>query len=103
MNSFSTAVVAIVAQNLGAGKKENIVKALWMSLLCSTVLGLPSVGSPFFSISHFLGIFLTPGGFKTDSNTLEEANRDYSSLRNGSGATTPPFGRTHLFPRWLDG
>jgi putative MATE family efflux protein len=40
MNGFSTAVVAIVAQNYGAGNKENIKKALWMSLLSSTVLGL---------------------------------------------------------------
>jgi Na+-driven multidrug efflux pump len=60
MNSFSTAVVAIVAQNYGAGNKENIKKALWMSLASSTVLGLALGGiAVLLPIGLLLGIFLT--------------------------------------------
>jgi putative MATE family efflux protein len=102
MNSFSTAVVAIVAQNLGAGKKENIVKALWMSLLCSTVLGLALGGLSVLLYQPLLGIFLTPGGFKTDSNTLEEANRDYSLAMEVGRQRLLLVGLTYFLDGWMD-
>jgi putative MATE family efflux protein len=72
LNAFSTAVVAIVAQNYGAGNKGNIKKALWMSLCCSTVLGLSLGGLAVLIYRPLLSIFIPLSSFQSASD-YEEA------------------------------
>ncbi len=59
LNSFSVAVVAMVAQNYGAKKKENIKKILLYSTLTVTVLGL-TIGGLFDILAEpLLSIFVS--------------------------------------------
>lgn len=58
LNSFSVAVVAMVAQNFGAKNKQNIIKILIYSLLTVTVLGLGMGILVDIFAEQLLGIFV---------------------------------------------
>jgi putative MATE family efflux protein len=94
MNGFSTAVVAIVAQNYGAGNKDNIKKALWMSLLSSTVLGLTLGGLAVILYRPLLGIFLPQNGFDSQADWEQaiEVGRQRLLL----------IGLTYFLDGWMD-
>lgn len=58
LNGFSVALVAIVAQNYGAGKKENLRKILWYSMATVTVVGLLIGGIFTLSRNSLIGLFI---------------------------------------------
>jgi len=70
LNSFSVAVVAMVAQNYGAKKKENIKKILLYSLLSVTVIGIVMGGIFVLIKDPLLGILIkdNPDEMKIASN-----------------------------------
>jgi putative MATE family efflux protein len=58
LNGFSVASVAMVAQNYGAGKKENLKKILWYSLLTVTIVGLVVGGIFSLCYKGLIGLFI---------------------------------------------
>ena len=102
MNSFSTAVVAIVAQNYGAGKKDNIKKALWMSLLSSTVLGLALGGIAVLAYKPLLGIFLTESGFEAETSSPQAALDAYNNAMEVGKERLMLIGLTYFLDGWMD-
>ena len=102
MNAFSTAVVAIVAQNYGAGKKENITKALWMSLAASTVLGIALGGIAVLAYRPLLGIFLTQDGFVQEGLSVEEAQLAYERAMEVGRERLLLIGLTYFLDGWMD-
>ncbi|MFA6620608.1 MAG: MATE family efflux transporter, partial [Bacilli bacterium] len=102
MNSFSTAVVAIVAQNYGAGKKEKITKALWMSLISSTVLGLSLGGVAVLAYRPLLGIFLTEDGFIQEGLSPADAKTAYESAMEVGRQRLLLIGLTYFLDGWMD-
>jgi len=102
MNSFSTAVVAIVAQNYGAGNKENIKKALWMSLLSSTVLGLALGGLAVLFYRPLLGIFLTENGFEAVGRDHQVALDAYNQAMEVGRERLMLIGLTYFLDGWMD-
>jgi putative MATE family efflux protein len=95
MNGFSTAVVAIVAQNYGAGNKENIKKALWMSLLSSTVLGLFLGGLAVLLYRPLLGIFIPESSFKSNPD-------DWAAAMDVGRQRLMLIGLTYFLDGWMD-
>src|SRR5574344_1248884 len=102
MNSFSTAVVAIVAQNYGAGNKDNIKKALWLSLVSSTVLGLLLGGIAVLAYKPLLGIFLTESGFEAEAPSHEAALQAYNSAMEVGHQRLMLIGLTYFLDGWMD-
>jgi hypothetical protein len=103
MNSFSTAVVAIVAQNYGAGKKENIQKS---SLdVAPFVDGFrPALGGNRRSwpISLCLGIFLTESGFEAETSSPQAALDAYNSAMEVGKERLMLIGLTYFLDGWMD-
>lgn len=62
LNSFSVAVTAVVAQNFGAGKKENIRKTFKIAIFSVVALGLVVGGILALLRKPLLDIFLLGGG-----------------------------------------
>jgi putative MATE family efflux protein len=94
LNAFSTAVVAIVAQNYGAGNKENIKKALWLSLSCTVALGLLLGGLATLLRRQLCGIFITPDSFDNPA--------DYEQALEIGGERLTLIGLTYFLDGIMD-
>lgn len=62
LNGFSVAVVAIVAQNVGAGNIKNIKKILWYSMATVTGIGLLMGAIATLLRGPLIGLFIQSGG-----------------------------------------
>lgn len=100
LDAFAVASVAIVAQNYGAGKKENIRKALKMSLLYVTILGLGLGGLAAIFRNELCGIFITPASF-TDANGVVDMVKYQASLTVG-GERLTLIGLTYFLDGIMD-
>jgi putative MATE family efflux protein len=73
MDAFSTAVIAIVAQNYGAGNKKYIRKTLWMSIAYITGLGLLLGLLATIFRYQLCGIFISQASFTDATGFFDEA------------------------------
>jgi hypothetical protein len=102
MNSFSTAVVAIVAQNYGAGKKDNIKKALWMSLpFFDRTRPWLWVESPFWPIS-LIRDFLDRKRIRSGASSPQAALDAYNSAMEVGKERLMLIGLTYFLDGWMD-
>ncbi len=77
LNAFSVATTAIVAQNYGAKKKENVRKALYIGLLYVTVVGLIVGGICALCRDQLNGIFISKESF-TDASGFNQEGYELS-------------------------
>jgi putative MATE family efflux protein len=68
LKAFGVALVVAVAQNYGAGNKENLKKVLWISLLSTTALSLTMGGLAVIFYRPLLSIFLPKSAFADEDN-----------------------------------
>jgi putative MATE family efflux protein len=100
LDAFAVASVAIVAQNYGAGKKENIRKALWMSLVYVSILGLTLGGLAALFRNQLCGIFITPASFKDSAGVVDLAK--YQASLEVGGERLTLIGLTYFLDGIMD-
>lgn len=94
LNGFSVAVVAIVAQNVGAGNERNIKRILWYSMATVTGIGL-LLGFIFFLLREpFIGLFIR-------SESIDDVNEYNLAMRYGEERLTL-IGLTYFLDGLMD-
>jgi putative MATE family efflux protein len=69
LKAFGVAVMAMAAQNYGAGNKKNLKTILWLSLVTTTAISLLMAGMAVIFYKPLLGLFLPQSAFKgTDAS-----------------------------------
>ena len=100
MNSFAVAVSALISQNYGALKKENLKKVFWISMMYETIVGVSLGLISYFFRYQLIGLFISEEAFTNEAGVFME-NSFAKAMEVGTMRITL-VGLTYVLDGYMD-